>query len=148
MRGPHCIEGCPSHRTSSTTTEEEKGEGIGTDRRMLLASFSNATHQLYHRRRKLAGRPSLTPHVGMDCTMLMLGQSQHLDSESGLNTSAFMCGWFVCMFVFLALMQNARGTPNHPVFHPVLFLPYSFFAISVICLSLSPSFSLSAIWLQ
>lgn len=51
----------------------------------------------------------------------------------------YLCACVVCAHVCVpSLMQNARGTPNHPVFHPVLFLPYFFFfcAISVICLFL------------
>lgn len=69
------------------------------------------------------------------------------EPESGLNTSAFMCGFIcvcacaVCVHVCVpSLMQNARGTPNHPVFH-VLFLPYSFFVPFLS--SASPSLFLS-----
>lgn len=52
-----------------------------------------------------------------------------------------VCVCVVCVHVGVAsVMQNARGTPNHPVFHPVLLLPYSFqpFLSSV---SLSPLLS-------
>lgn len=119
---------CCHYTTSAPPPQKKKrhGKELAGTSGMLLASLSGATHQLHHRRRKSY---SMMPHVGMDC-MLALVSSQQLDSESGLNISAFMCGficvcvcvWFVCMFVD----ANARGTPNHPVFHPVLFLPYSF----------------------
>lgn len=65
------------------------------------------------------------PHMGIDWTMLMMVQSQQLDSWSWLNTSAFRCEFIcvcvVCVHVCVpSLMQNGRGIPNHSVCHPVL----------------------------
>lgn len=55
----------------------------------------------------------------------------------------YLCVCVVCMHVCISsLMQNARGIPNHPVFHPVLFLPYSFLLFFLLPFLSSVSLSL------
>lgn len=129
---------CCHYTTSAPPPQKKKrhGKELAGTSGMLLASLSGATHQLHHRRRKSY---SMMPHVGMDC-MLALVPSQQLDSESGLNISAFMCGficvcvcvWFVCMFVD----AECQGNPKPPSFSSCPFPTVLFSDVSVICLSL------------
>lgn len=135
------------HQISPTTTEEEKKpDGLaGT-----VGPCCLHIQQRSRRRRKLAGPGSysVVPLVAMNCTMLILDVSQHLDWESkyfSIYVWVFVCvPGSVCVVWFPSLMQSARETPNHPVFHLVLHLPHPFlhFLSSV---SFSP-FTLSAIW--
>lgn len=44
----------------------------------------------------------------------------------------YLCVWVVCVHVCVSsLMQNGRGIPNHPVFHPVLTFSWHFCHLSL-----------------
>ncbi len=139
--------------TAPTTTEEEK-RGRSWQGQWDTAGVILWCHTAALPQKKKVGRMtlpySMVPHGGMDCTMLMLVQSQHLDSESGLNTSAFMCG-FICVRVCVCglcaclcsqLNAECQGNPKPPSFSSCPFPTLLFFLpfLSSVSFSLLLSF--------
>lgn len=140
MRGPHCISGCPCHHTSYATTEEEKREGLGRGSGMLLAHSLVPHSSFTTEEESWQGDPVLLHDAtqGYGLYHVSVGSEPAVgfwDWAEYLSIYVWVHLCVVCVYVCApSVTQNARGTPNHPVCHPV---PYSFYPF-LSSVSLSP----------